>query len=101
MRGTHQTAEMAANAFIPIKDRLTFFIQRDSLMAAIGAGDNTAAAAQTGAAFKLGENNAVPFQNIRRFADRGKSQPDNILYGGEVFLLKVVVEAGFQVINDN
>ena len=72
----------------------------DGLVAAVRAGDFTAAAADALLAVKPGKDHRIPLQYIRRTAQGIQSQADSLLDTGKALLRQVQVQAFLQIVND-
>ena len=70
---------MAAHAFFAVEPGPPVFVQTDGLMAPVGAGDDTAAAADTFLPMELWEDHRVPFQHVRGVADGIEGQAPSFL----------------------
>ena len=60
-----QNAQVAADTFSPVQERLPVLIQAERLMPSIHAGDHAAPASDAFLSLDSWEHNGVPFQHIR------------------------------------
>lgn len=100
MLGTYKDAEVAADAFFAVQDGSAVLSHADGLVAAVSTGNGTSAAADAFVAVEFGEDQGVALQDIRRFTDIIQSDAHDLADIVQFFLGEIIIQAGFEVINN-
>ena len=91
---------MTAYTFLSVQDRTAVFVHPDGLVPSVRTGNRASAAAYTFVAVEFGEDHRIPFEHIGIFADIIQGSSPDLLNAVETFFRKVIVEAGFEIVDD-